>query len=497
MTSSFFSKTVRSSVPSNKLLRGALILTIGQMASYGLSFARNIILARLLTKSDFGLAAVFGMTLSLLEIAGRMSFGGQLVQSKNGDAESFQASSHAFQFVFSVAGALLMVSLSYPMAHAFNVPQLTWAFALLGGIPFARGFEHLDQFRLQRAMNYLPAVTCELVPQVVVTLAVWPLTVWLGDFRVIVWLTLGKAVLGILTTHWIAQRPYRWAWRQDHMKSMWLFGWPLLLNGLLLFASQQADQLVVGAFLSLDELAAYALVLSLVSIPWFIFGKTGSSIMLPILSRVQDDPEGFRWHYRACVAYASLGAVVFTLPLIVAGEQLVGLLFGSKYHGSGMLMAFLGAAFAVRFLRFVPAVAATARADTMNHLYSNLWRVAGFPLAVTVALLGGGATLIAGCAIVGEVVATVVSLLRLRRCQGVPLRDTAAPAAYIVGFLFTELTLVHFGSSQWDYWLASWGVVGLLAIAVGAAWIALPGFAGSVKEAVRHRTLGRVEKAAP
>jgi O-antigen/teichoic acid export membrane protein len=467
------------------------------MASYGLSFARNIILARLLTKSDFGLAAVFGMTLSLLEIAGRMSFGQQLIQSKEGDSASFQATSHAFQFMLSVVGAFLMLLLSHPLAHAFKVPQLGWVFSLLAAVPLARGFEHLDYYRQQRELNYLPAVLCELVPQALVTLVAWPLAVWLGDFRVIIWLMLGKAGLGILMTHWLARRPYCWAWQPDYVKVMWLFGWPLLLNGLLMFASQQADQVVVGAFLSLNELAAYALVLSLVSIPWFIFGQVGSSIMLPILSRVQDDPDRFRLKYRACVEFAGVGAVVLTVPLIIAGEQLVSLLFGSKYFGTGILMALLGAVSAVRFLRFVPAVAATARADTMNHLYSNLWRGLSLPLAAGVAMLGGGVTLIATCALVAELVATVVSLWRLRRCQGVPLRDTAGAAAYIFGFLSAGLVLVCLGTPHWGYWPVAAGLLAILALSILVAWIAFPTFARTVREAAGCRCPTVVQQPAP
>jgi O-antigen/teichoic acid export membrane protein len=474
---------------SAKLFRGTAILTLGQVTSYGLSFVRNIILARMLTKADFGLIAIFSMTLSLLEVAGRMSFGYQLIQSKDGDSKPYQATAHTFQFALSVAGAGLIVALSYPLAHAFKVPQLTWAFALLAVVPLARGFEHLDYFRLQRQLNYLPAVLYDVVPQAVLTLAVWPLAVWLGDFRVIVWLLLGKAAIGIVMTHVLARQPYRWGWHSDHVRGMWTFGWPLLLTGLLVFASQQADQAVVGAFLSLENLAAYALALSLVSIPWFIFGQVGSSIMLPILSAAQDDPGLFRRQYRVCVDYAAVGAIVLTLPLIVVGEQVVTLLYGSKYVGTGNIMALLGAAAAVRFLRFVPAVAAMARADTLNQLYSNVWRSLSLPLVLAVASLGGDVILIATCALVAELAAALVSILRLRQRQGVPLRDTAGGAGYVIGFVSAGLALVYFGTPRWGYWSAAAIMFTGLALSILVAWILFPGFARMVVEATLRKDL--------
>lgn len=451
-----------------------MILTAGQVASYGLSFLRNMILARMLTKADFGLAAVFGMTISMLELAGRMSFGQQIIQAKDGDSEAFVASSHSFQFSLALFGAVLLAAFSYPLACAFKVPHLTWAFALLALVPLARSIENLDYYRRQREMQFLPAVLVEFVPQAVVTLAAWPLAIWLGDFRVIVVLMLAKAVLGIVMTHAIAARPYRWNWHADYFSRMWRFGWPLLINGALMFAAQQADQMVVGAFLTLDDLANYALVVSVVSVPFFIFSQVLNSLMLPMLSRVQGDPVQFRQQYRMCMTVVGLGAVWLIAPLIVTGEQLVSLLFGSKYVGAGPLMAVLGTVCAVRLFRLVPTIAAMARADTHNHLQSNIWRSMGLPLAVLVALVGGGAIGVAGAALLAEVAATFISLLRLRRKQGIALRDTVVAAAYVLGILGLALILVCWNVPQRSYGMAVACLFGILLGATAVAWKAFP-----------------------
>ena len=80
-----------------------------------------------------------------------------------------------------------------------------------------------------------------LVPQVIVTAAAWPLAVWLKDYRVIVWLMVTKSVTGAVLSFMFARRPYRWRWDREHARSMLVFGWPLLLNGLVMFGCQQAD----------------------------------------------------------------------------------------------------------------------------------------------------------------------------------------------------------------------------------------------------------------
>jgi O-antigen/teichoic acid export membrane protein len=441
-------------------------------------------LARLLTKADFGLTAAFSMTVVLLELAGRMSFGQQIIQSKEGDSRDFQATSQAFQAILALAGGLLIVALSQPMAGIMNVPQHSWAFALLAVVPLARAIEHMDCFRLQRQMDYLPIVLCDLVPQLLVTVVAWPLAVWLGDFRVIIWLMIGKAVLGVIISHALARQPYAWAWHSGYVRGMCAFGLPLFVNGLLIFASQQADQVVVGSLLSLEALASYALAFSLVSIPGSIFAQVGASLMLPIFSRSQDDPTQFREHYRTWTEYAAVAAVFLTLPLIVAGEQLATAIYGPKYVGTGILMAVLGSAAAVRFLRIAPAIASMAKADTMNQLYSNAWRGLSLPLAVAVAALGGSLALIAACAFLAELVATAVSVWRLRLRQNLPLRDTAGAAAFVLSFVFMESALVYFGAPHWSYWLAATSVLLLLMLAISVGWFALPKFAALIVVAV-------------
>ena len=469
-----------------RLLRGSIIITAGRVGGYGLSFVRNMILARFLTKADFGLAVLFVTTVSLLELAARMAFGQQLLQARKGNSGAFQATSHAFQSLLGLAGAIVVCVVSRPVAQMLSVPEQAWAFMLLAIVPFARGLEHLDSYRQQRYLNYIPAALVEVVPHVVITAMAWPLAVWFGDFRVVVWLMITRAVLATVVTHTLAKRPYRWAWSGHYATLMWSFGWPLLLNSVVMFAAQQADQFLIGRFVSVAELASYALALSLVSVPWFVFGQTASSLMLPMLSRVQNDPIQFRQQYQRCIELAGLGAVICLLPLIVGGEQLVTLLFGKKYAGTGALVALLGAASAVRFLRIVPSIAAMARADTINQFYSNLWRSISLPLAGVVVVSGGGVLMVAACPLIAEIVAVAYAWKRLRQRQMVPLRDASGVAAYVLVLIGVGLALIPLGASAWPIWGTIVAVALILGISVLAGWTLFPETLRPIAKIVLH-----------
>jgi len=277
---------------SKKLLHGTVVLTMGQVVAYGLSFLRNLILARVLARPTTAWQQFSdGADASRSGRAHGLWHPGHPIQGW--DTPAFQASAHALQFIGGMCSAVLIAGLSAPMARLFGVPRTWWAFALLAVVPLCQGLGHLDVSRRQRELDYLPLVLTDIVPQFLITMAAWPLALWLHDFRVIVWLMIAKAVVSTAMTFVFARRPYRWAWERAPLRCMLLFGWPLLLNGLVMFGCQQADQILVGAAFSLNVLASYALAFSLVSIPWFIFGQVGSALMLPILSRAQDDPSAF------------------------------------------------------------------------------------------------------------------------------------------------------------------------------------------------------------
>ena len=57
-----------------KIILGAVVVGGGQFFVYFFSFIRNVILARMLTQTEFGLAAVFALTINLIDLNNRMNF---------------------------------------------------------------------------------------------------------------------------------------------------------------------------------------------------------------------------------------------------------------------------------------------------------------------------------------------------------------------------------------------------------------------------------------
>lgn len=434
----------------SRIIRGAVVLTGGQAVSQALSLVRNIIIARLLNPTDMGIAATFAITFTLLEMISNLAVDMLLVQAKDGNDPVFQGTAHLYQVFRGLFVGLIILGCAPIIAWLFDTPQAEWAYRLVALVPAFRGFMNLDWKRLQRNMHYRPAVIVEVIPQIIATLAAFPMAIWLGDYSAVLWLVLMQAAAGLLISHIIAQRVYRLNWDRGFATRIVIFGWPLLINGLLMFGALQGDRLIIGVAYSMSELGVYSVAFSLVLTLSAIVGKISTSLFLPLLAQVQEKQIEFRQHYILIVQLLALISGLAALPFITAGGNLVVLIFGEQYRVASSFAPWLGALISVRIFRYAPNLAALAHGDTKNSMIANIFRFLGIAAAIVVAWQRLPLSAIVICGIGGELLALVYATYRLQILQGIKLADSlfapfvVAIILFLAGvkktFFYTELS---------------------------------------------------------
>lgn len=411
-------------------LRGSALLMAGEGIGYAASFVRNSLLARQLSKADFGIAATFALIILLFEFSAKMGVSQLVVRDGDGDEPEFIASAHVVLFVVGLASALCIASATGPLSILFGLSGQRWAILLLAAVPLMRGLEHLDARRFERQLRFAPSLLVETLPQVVTAMAAWPAAAWLGDYRAVLVLLLAKGAASCAGSHFVSRSPYRWRLNWNYVVRIGEFGWPLLINGFLMFGVLQGDQFLVASSYAMADLGPYAAAVALTMAPTFIFGRVFNSVMLPVLAKVQHDPVIFAQRYRKVLAVVTLFAVTAGVGAIVAGEALMLLVYGPKYAGAGVLLGWLSAANAFRNVRIAPALAALAKGDSRNQMISNSGRALSLLPAAYFALTHQPLWTIACTGLLGEVLACYLSFQRLERRDGVPFGTSARPAAW-------------------------------------------------------------------
>lgn len=311
-----------------RVFQGAMSLAAGQALGQGLSFVRNVIVARLLSPEDFGVAATFAITVSLFEMLSDLAVDKLIIQAKDGDDPRLQATAQAFQSLRGLICGLLTAALAWPIALLFGTPEALWAYILLGLVPLLRGLAHLDVGRLQREMRFGPAVITQVGSQLAAVLAAWPLAWWLGDWSAMLWIVLIQSAVLALLSHVVARRRYVWAWDAVQLRRLLAFGWPLLINGVLMFGVFQGDRVIIGGLYSKPDLARFSVIFSSAFVVPTLLGSISLSLLLPLFAAVQDAPHRLRARYALAAQAFAVVAGVFAVMFVALGPWLIGVLFG-------------------------------------------------------------------------------------------------------------------------------------------------------------------------
>ncbi len=412
----------------------ALILS-GNLSNTLLGMVRSLLAAALISLEDFGIAATFMVAMAVIEMVSALGLKQQIVQAREGNDPDFQAALQGFQLLRGLVNGVALVGLAWPMAWFFGLPELVWAYQLVALAPVLRAFEHFDAQRLARQMNYWPTLVSGALPALGSVLAVWPLYLMFGDFRVLLFAVLIQAALSVLATHLVARRPYRLRFDRAVMATSLRFGWPIMLNGILMFVIFNGDRMIVGRELGMAALAVFSMALSLTLSPAGLLSAVLSKFFLPQLSAAKDDPAAL-----AGLSVITVQAHVVLGGLLIAGVGLLGgpllhLVLGEKYAPAIPLLTWLALMQGFRVGKGASSVIALAVARTGNATIANIPRVLLLLPAWYAAATGHDLLVVIWLGILGEIAGFVLARALVMAHLALPWRrlvPVLVPAALLV-----------------------------------------------------------------
>jgi O-antigen/teichoic acid export membrane protein len=410
-----------------RVFRTALLILSGNVGGSLLGLVRNLLIARLISVENYGIAATFAMAMSIVEMLSNIGLQQQIVQNRDGDDPRFQASLQGFHLLRGlIAGATLFLAAGW-IAVFLGIPEIAWAYQVLAIIPVVRGLQHFDIHRFKRRMRFHVDVMSQLVPAGVALAVVWPAYLWLGDYRVMLVSIAAQVVTSVTITHLLCDRPYRLAFDRTIIAGAVRFGWPLLFNSMLMFLVLNGEKMIVGREMGMVDLGILAMGFTLTLTPTLVIGRFASSFFLPQLSAVQDDASAFNRLAMVTLQGVMASTLIFLAVIVLFGRPIVDLLLGADYAPLIPLMIWLAILQVVRVLKAGGSLVALARAQTSNTMLSNLPRIAMLPVIWIVAASDGSLLEVIWLATLGEGLGLLLSLALLRQRLRVPLRPFAVP----------------------------------------------------------------------
>lgn len=419
---------------AQRFSRAGLTLGIGSMFEHGLLFLRTVLVARLLGPEYFGISVTFLLVVSTFALISDVGIEKYVIQARDDELERTLPTLAALLLARGVVMGLTIVTLSGWIAAQFGHAELGWFYACAGLIPVVEGFRNLDPLAQQRRMQFGAYVTMMLgglVPGVILAIVLAAVT---RDFIAVAAGCLLTSAITVTLSHLLAQQRYRLGFDRRALGSVLGYGWPLLLNGIVIFFATQGDRIVIGALEGMRDLAGYVAVASLTGGVSLFLAKLTGNLYFPLLSEARADAAVFAERCRTTGAASLLLLSATVFPLAMLGAPLVIVLFGPTYQTPALLATFLAIQAAAMMLRSWCATISLSLGGTSDILTASLLRIIGLGAAIAGLSSGEGIVWVAACMSAGDAAATLLALWQVSR------RTTAAaPSCLIFGLVFVVL----------------------------------------------------------
>jgi PST family polysaccharide transporter len=406
-----------------------------------LALPTAMILARLLTPAEAGVAAAAYFFMQLGARLSQFGLGAALVRARKVE-RAHLASVFVLNLIFG-GTAWLTLTLAAPFAGRFLsspdaasiLPTAAYGYLIMafGTVPTAI---------LSREMRYRESTTSAWLS----ALAESATTVTLAWMGFSYWSIVYGRLTGDASSALARAVMVRWLpdirFTRAAMREMFNFGAGVYAKNLLDYAAENLDNLLVARFLGVTSLGFYDKAFNTASKFTGRINMAGPSISFRVFAIIHEEPERFRRAYRKVIlGVTSVGYPVLT-GMIVAGSEVIEVLFGHRWLDAAMPFKVLCL---VGMLKLVNTYASTAT-QAKGRIWSEVQRQTVFVALLVLAVSFGSRWGIAGAA-GGVLAATVFNTYLLqslvKRLAGLNWSDIVMPQIPgVVSALGLALTLV-------------------------------------------------------
>lgn len=308
-----------------------------QFTNYGMQFCVGIVMARLLSPSDYGITALPAVFMAVALILQNAGLADALVRKKDLTEEDLSTS-----FYYSIAvGVFLYVVLflTAPLiADFYNTPVLVplirfTALSFLWGplsTPQSVIMKRRLDFKTPTKISIITRVfsACVGIGMAFMGYGLWALVVSgvLASF------------LGLILNWYAVRWLPKTGWSKKSFKYLWDYGNKMMASGLLETLYQNIAPVFIGKFYSPAELGVYNRAHGYAMMPSQNITGVIQSVTFPVLSKMQNDNEALAHNYRRMLKATAFIIFPTMMMLSALAHPLVITLVTAKWESCVILL---------------------------------------------------------------------------------------------------------------------------------------------------------------
>ena len=315
----------------DKTVKGTFWSAADAFLGHGVTFLVGIVLARLLSPSEYGLIGIVTIFVVVLTGIVDSGFSNALIRKKDADNEDYNTM-FITNMLISVALYVLLFFAAPAIARFFERTELVDLVRVMGLILIIQALSITQVTILTKKMDF-KTKTKASVTAAIISGAVG-IAMAIGDYGV--WSLVGqqlsnKAVYTLCL--WLLNRWWpSFSFSKTSFRYMWGFGWKLMASGLLNNIWGQLYRVVVGKFYNPVTLGQYTKAGEYSSLFSSNITAIIQRVSYPSLAQVQDDTIRMVAAYRKVIKTTMFVTCISMFSMAAASEPLIYCLIGPQWY---------------------------------------------------------------------------------------------------------------------------------------------------------------------
>lgn len=320
-----------SSNLKSKTIAGMSWSAVDSIANQGITFLVGLVLARLLSPSEYGLIGMITIFISVSNTIVDSGFSNAIIRKPNVTNEDYSTT-----FVFNIVLSILMYGILFEssplIACFFHQEQLVIITRVLGVVVIINSLSIVQKTKLEKDIDFKRqakvSVSSSLVSGVIgIGFALFGFGVWSLVAQQIT-RQLANTIGLWISSHWKPSLRFS----KESFKYQFGFGWKLLVSQLLTTIWNEASHIVIGRCYSSAALGQYTRAHQFSNIFSSNMTIIVQRVSFPVLSSIQDEKERLRTNYKKLIKTTMFISFVGMLSLAACAKPLIFVLIGKQWE---------------------------------------------------------------------------------------------------------------------------------------------------------------------
>lgn len=321
----------------NKTIKGAGWSFLDSFLGQSISFLTGLILARLLGPSEYGLIGIVTIFINVFNAIVDSGLSNALIRKTNADNEDYGTIFIVNMVISFFLYSLLFISVPI-ISRFFNSPILVPLCRVMGLVIIINATSIIQNTYLSKQLDFKTKTKASVISSAISGI----IGILMAYSGVGVWALVGQQIIRQLLNSlslWIFSKYYvQLRFSYVKFKSLWSYGWKILLSSVLYSIWNDLTQIVIGRYYSTSTLGYYTRANQFSCIFSSNLTSVVQRVSYPVLSIIQEDDNRLKITYQKIVKTTMFVTFIMMIAMSACAKSIILTLLGDKWLDSIILL---------------------------------------------------------------------------------------------------------------------------------------------------------------